>query len=385
MKARSRSDAELAEAITRETGLPTTPWQIESWRQGGLLQPGQQTFPGRGSNVEYSPEARSQAMELARLSRKYHRHHELARALFGRGLYVEESVLKAALVGFIDRAEKWIGPAKTEDDLDQVDKRAQQIAKWARRTKQGRKMQRRVRGRPAHPEEIAAGVYYTLLHLLKTGITTSDEGFEELLDATALSGLFTETVNGVGPFASGGTDTMESFLQNATLDDMRDRIRGSSIEELREARDVMATMFPFLKHFAILATRWLESPTALGLAMLEDLEVDDLSVGTWTAMGLLLLPHMRTPGARTLLEGIRRFSTYYEGLADLALRVPTEVLPAMRQGNPEALAGLPEAQRLEIQEAARAVSALGSGLTWPDVASADTAEARPQSEVRAVG
>ena len=63
MKARSRSDAELAEAITRETGLPTTPWQIESWRQGGLLQTGQQTFPGRGSNVEYSPEARSQAME----------------------------------------------------------------------------------------------------------------------------------------------------------------------------------------------------------------------------------------------------------------------------------------------------------------------------------
>ena len=59
---------------------------------------------GRGSHVEYSPEARAQATELAKLSRKYRRNDELARALFGRGLYVNENVLKAALVSVIDRA-----------------------------------------------------------------------------------------------------------------------------------------------------------------------------------------------------------------------------------------------------------------------------------------
>lgn len=365
MKARSGSDAELAEAVTRETGLDTTPWQIESWRQGGLLQPGQQTFPGRGSYVEYSPEARAQAMELARLSRKYRRHEELARALFGRGLYVEENILKAALVGVIDRAEKWIGPSETDDDLDGVDRRAQQLAKSARRTKLGRKLQRRVRGRSARPEDIAGGVYFTLLYLLKTGLTTSDEGFQELLDATGLRGLFTETINGVGPFAPEGTGGLETFLQHATLGTLRERIRGSSMEELCESRDLMAIMFPFFKHFAILATRWLESPTALGLAMLEDLQVDELSVGTWAAMGLLVLPYARTPGAQTLLEGIRLHAAYYEGLAGLALRVPKEVVPAIRRGDPEALANLAEEQRLEIQQAARAVAELGSGLTWP--------------------
>jgi hypothetical protein len=365
MRARSGSDAGLADAVTRETGLHTTPWQIESWRQKGLLQPGQRTFPGRGSHVEYSPEARAQAMELARLSRKYRRHGELARALFGRGLYVEENVLKAALVRVIDRAEEWIGPSETEDDLDEVDHRAQQIAKWALRTKQGRKLQRRVRGRAAGSEEIAAGIYFTLLHLLKTGLLTSEEGFQELLDATGLRGLFTETINGVGPFAPEGTGEMEAFLQHATLGDLRERIRTSSIDDLRESRDLMAIMFRFFKNFAILATRWLDSPTALGLAMLEDLDIDELRIGTSAAVGLLILPFARTPGAQVLLEGIRRHAAYYDGLADLALRVPKEVLPAMRRGDPEALSNLADGQRLEIERAARAVAELGSGLTWP--------------------
>jgi hypothetical protein len=314
-------------------------------------------------------------MEVARLSRKYRRHDELARALFGRGLYVQEHFLKASLVGVIDRAEKWIGPSETEGDLDQVDRRAQQIAKWARRTKQGRKLQRRVRGRSARPEEIAAGVYSTLLHLLKTGLTTSNDGFQDLLDATGLRGLFTETINGLGPFAPEGPDGVETFLRHATLGDLRERIRRSSIEELRESRDLMALMFPFFKHFAILATRWLESPTALGLAMLEDLEVDELSIGTSAAIGLAVLPYTRTPGAKTLLEGIRLHAAYYEALAGLALRLPKEVVPAMRQGDPKALAGLPEGQRIEIQEAAHAVAALASGLAWPGAEpSNDTAE-----------
>src|SRR5207247_2126198 len=99
-----------------------------------------------------------------------------------------------------------------------------------------------------------------------------------------------------------------------------------------------------------LAIRWLDSPTALGLAMLEDLEVDELSIGTWAAIGLLLLPYTRTPGAQTLLEGIRLHAAYYEGLADLASRVPREVLPAMRRGDPDALSNLGEEQRLEIQQ-----------------------------------
>jgi len=53
----------------------------------------------------------------------------------------------------------------------------------------------------------------------------------------------------------------------------------------------------------------------------------------------------------------------YEGLADLALRVPKEVVPAMRQGDPKALFGLPDGQRLEIQQADRGRSVGKVGVT----------------------
>lgn len=376
MKARSRADSALAEAVTRETGLPTTPWQIERWRQGGLLQRGEHSFPGRGSEVAYPAEATAQAVELAKLSRRYRRQRDLALALFAKGLYVDEKVLKRALNSLFERADKWIGPAETDDELDHVDQRAQQMARWAKRTKQGRKLQRRMRNRPAPPEEMVAGVYYGLLHILKTGELTSDEGFEELLDATGLRGMFTEQINGVGPFAPDGADDVKSFLGRMTLNDVRDRVMSSSIEDLCEARDVMSLLFPFFKNFAIASTHLMEAPTGLGLTMMEELETDDASRGGWAAIGLMILPITRTPGARQLLEQVRSQSAFYQGLAELARIVPPEVVPAMRAGDPNCLVGLPEDQRAQIQDVARAVAtlhaAVAGGKTTPGAVEADS-------------
>jgi hypothetical protein len=101
------------------------------------------------------------------------------------------------------------------------------------------------------------------------------------------------------------------------------------------------------------------------LSMLEYLEVDDLSLGTWSAMGLFVMPYTKTPGAQSLIEGMKTQATYYEAAAALALQVPKAVIPAMRAGDPECLASLPEGQRAELQAAAREVSALGEGLSWP--------------------
>src|SRR5713226_3446517 len=102
MQARSRADAAMAETVTHETGLLTTPWQIERWRQGGLLQSGERSFPGHGSTVTYSAEATAQAVALAKLSRGYRRRRDLALALFANGLYVDEAVLKRALAGVFE-------------------------------------------------------------------------------------------------------------------------------------------------------------------------------------------------------------------------------------------------------------------------------------------
>lgn len=359
MNARSRADAALADAVTEETGFPTSPWQIERWRQGGLQQPGDRAFPGRGSEVTYSTEAKAQAVELARLSRRYRCHRDLALALFARDRYVREDTLKRALVDVFRRADKWIGPAKTDHDLHQVDQRAQELARWAKRTRQGRKLQRRMRDRQASPEEMVAGVYYTVLHLLKTGQLTSDAGFEELLDATGLRGMFTERINGVGPIATNGSEDVKSFLERTTLADVQERVMANSTEDLREARDVMAVLLPFFKNFTIAARHLMDSPTGLGMTLLEDLDVDDeAGKGTWAVVGLMVLPQIRTPEAQELLAQIRSQAALYEGLAKLAQLVPPEVIPAMRNGDPTCLAGLPDDQRTQIQEAARVVAAL---------------------------
>jgi len=132
----------------------------------------------------------------------------------------------------------------------------------------------------------------------------------------------------------------------------------SSMSDLCDARDVMALLFPFFKNFATAATRLLGAPTGLGLTMMEDLEVDDASRGSWAAIGLMILPLLHTPEARGLIEQIRRQASLYQGLAELARILPAEVVPAMREGDPNCLTGLPEDQRLQIQEVARAVAAL---------------------------
>jgi hypothetical protein len=205
---------------------------------------------------------------------------------------------------------------------------------------------------------MVAGVYYGALHILKTGELTSDAGFEELLDATGLRGLFTERINEFGPLAPDGSEDVKSFLERITLANVQERVMASSMADLCEARDVMALLFPFFKNFAIAATHLLQAPTGLGLTMMEDLEIDDASRGSWAAIGLMILPLIRTPGAQHLIEQVRSQASLYQGLAELARIVPPEVVPAMREGDPTCLAGLPEDQRAEIQEAARAVAQL---------------------------
>lgn len=115
-----------------------------------------------------------QAVEVARLSTRFRTVDEIARVLFMRGRYVREDAIKQSLGKAIDRLDAWIGPAESIEDLDRVDARAHQYAAAARRTKQGRAVHRRLRGRD--PTADLASVYYTLLHLLKTGRPPTAQG-----------------------------------------------------------------------------------------------------------------------------------------------------------------------------------------------------------------
>lgn len=358
MKSRSESDRNLAETVSRGSGIPTSPWQIEAWRRAGLLRKASRTFPGHGSQATYSEEAKTEAVELAMLAKMHRRHDHLALVLFARGLYVDQRALRSALAAVIDRAAKWIGPAATEEDLDRIDHKAQKIAKWAVRTKSGRGIRRRLKR--SVPEAAAADVYFTLLHLLRKGEATSDEGVGDLLRATGLTGMFEERINGVGPIAPEGDAQVRQFLEQATLENFGRLVRQSPWEDLIAARDLAALLVPVMRDVGFLAMRS-GQPNGLGLAILTELDVDDLTIGTWTAFCLLILPHTKTGGAQDLLAQLRSQAGWFRQLVEVAKLVPAECMPALQLGDPTALDRLPTEQRERIREAARAAVASGGG------------------------
>ena len=268
IKARSRSDLGLAEWVRQETGIQVSPWQLERWRRAGLIQPAGHSYAGSGSAATYSPEARRQAAEVSRLSTHYRKTHELVRVAFYHGLYVREDALRRSLDSFLVRMESWTGPAETDDDLDRIDHLAQRFAAMAERTKQGRGLKRRVRGRDESPEAIAAGVYYTLLYAIRKGSLTTQDGLTDLLDATGISGLLGDQVAGIGPVAPGGRKDIARFLRQATLPNVRVLLACASMADLEESRELIRLCFAFFKSIGSLVSRWFDLPSALGFAYL---------------------------------------------------------------------------------------------------------------------
>lgn len=98
-KTRSHADKYLAESIREETGISVSGWQIERWRQHGLLAPADHEYPGGGSIATYREETKAQAEALARLSKKYRRYDQLARILHYRGFEVDEAELVSSSSG----------------------------------------------------------------------------------------------------------------------------------------------------------------------------------------------------------------------------------------------------------------------------------------------
>src|SRR5260370_30615829 len=124
MKPRTRADEALVQAVRDTTGISVSGWQVEGWWKGASFPSAGHLFPGQGSIAVYSPWAIEQAAELARLSQVYKRYDELARVLFYEGFAVDLVVLRKIYLRMIDRLEKWMGPVRTEGDLDRLGPKA---------------------------------------------------------------------------------------------------------------------------------------------------------------------------------------------------------------------------------------------------------------------
>ena len=371
IKARSVSDLKLVRWIESQTGVQISPWQVERWRQAGLLQTAEHEYPGTGSYATYSAEARRQVLELARLSREYHRHDVLARVLFYRGFWVRDDALRRSYDAVFAHADEWIGPSNTEAELDALDRKAQDLAAQSGRTKFGRRLRHRLRGYGGPVDDTAAAAMYTMLHLLKTGVPTTPEGLGALLQGMGVTGFFEDRIGDAGPLAPGGPDEFVPFFRESSLGGIRRAIAEASAEDLIEARDLLKTLVPFFRSVAVLVTRMLGVSTALGLTPLLEIEYTERTMADWVPVGLLMLPQLRTDGPREFVGHIREHAAYFEQMAAFAESIPEGILEALRAHGETALGQLPVEERERIRSAAGAVQIAGRGLPWADATTND--------------
>lgn len=314
IKARSEADAELASYASSVVGFHVSPWQVEDWRQAGALQPASHTYPGRGSTAVYSDEARSQVVEVARLSKRHRKHEDLLRVLFIRGLYVDLEALRAAFVGPLDKSLKLIGPLASERDRDRLGRFVLRAARFALRTVHGRWMQRRVAGEP----DGLADILYVALHAFMTGEIPTDAGLELMLRGSGLIGLYEDQIGTLGPIApKDDFEGLKAFLKTATLPAIREGVAQASLEELQEARTMTLLLVPFFRDFAVAVPATVGKGRAFGMGLFAKIKLDDLALASFIPMILHVMPWTKTEGAQTLLQVVREKAAAYRSLAEL--------------------------------------------------------------------
>jgi hypothetical protein len=350
LKARSDADRELAEYVTAHVGWHVSPWQIEACRQAGMIQEADHRYPGGGSSeANYSPVARQQAVEVARLSKKYRKHDELARVVFMRGLYVRPNALSAAFARPFDKMLGLIGPLSSEKDKDRLGRFVLKIARYMLTTLHGKWMKSRLNGdRYGIPD-----LLYTVLHIYVTGQIPSDVGFELMLKGSGLIGLYQHRIGELGPIAPDDNyEGLKSFLKQATLTAMRDRVSVATLAELEEAREMTRLVIPFFRDFAIAISKTSGQGRAFGLDLFGLIKLDELALANFVPMILFVMPWIKTEGGQTVVAAMRSRAVAYRGMAELTERVPEALMKRLVGGDASALSELDP----ELQERVRSVA-----------------------------
>ncbi len=353
--ARSRSDAELARRIS-ECGVAVTPWQVERWRQHGLLPPAARSYPGRGQGSEaiYPPESVEQGRVVAQLVRRRRPLSDVAVALFVRGYPVPEQVLKDAFGEWLDRLQRYLGrPATVEEMFDSAEDRARAMVAPMLKTKQGRRFRSRQRGGDVAADDVFLSVVTNLVLLLQGGETT-DDGLDEVLEAGGASAMYRDRIPGAGPIAAGPSPEVREFMRKVSLQNLRRLVEASTIEDLVWARDLILLFIPFASVFAVMIRTMFQLPDAMGFGVLADMEGDDRMLGYGIPIMLLLRDVASTPEAQDLLAMMRDKLVHFQQAAAFLRSFPAPVARRLVQGDAAVLDELDADERRRIQaEAAR--------------------------------
>jgi hypothetical protein len=356
--ARSRADLELAAYVASQGGH-ASPWQIERWRQAGLIPSAKRVGAGRGkgSVATYSNEARNRAVLVA--ARVKHRRAlgDVALELFVEGEAVPLDAIRRALLTHVDALERWVGPAKTQQGmLNVAEARAKQLMHVAARTRNGRAMRRRLStlGDPA--DGVLWSVLTQFLIILQGGYV-SDEGLRELFVA---SGMVRLLPGGNGQPAAEGVlmpvGTAE-FFRKMSLPAMRRRAASITEEELKGARELLALMIPFAAAITTLAQAFLGEKDPFSLSQFGQLATGDM---TW--MGLMVATALedesRQDGQADPLGRLRQLVPLLTAGAAAVAAIRSSTWAALRHHGAQHLE-LRDDERRSLQTVGVAVKALG--------------------------
>jgi hypothetical protein len=358
--ARSRSDVELARLIS-EGGIDVSPWQVERWRQRGLIPGAARSYPGRarGSEAVYTREAVEQGRVVAQLVRRRRPLGDVAVALFIGGYAVPKHVLKDAYLEWLERIQSLLGPpAAGEEMVDAAEERAMAMVAPILRTKLGRRFRSRLRRGTVPADEVLLSVVTNLVLLLQGGETT-DDGLDEVLEAGGVTAMYRDRIPGVRPIAPGPSPEVRELMRMFSIQNLRELVRRSRLDDLVWARDLLLLIVPFASAFAVMLRTMFGLRDAMGFGVLADMELDDGMLGYGIPIMLLLRDVASTPDAQDLLAMMRGRLVHFQEAAAFLQTLPAAIAHRLPRGDPHLLDGLDADERPRIQEEASRLNARG--------------------------
>jgi len=367
--ARSGADSSLALELS-SIGRTVSPWQVERWRQAGLIPPATRRSLGRGagSTAEYPIAAVEQAKAVATLVRRRQPLSSVAPVLFIRGYPVDVQVLRRAYGQWLDRIESWLGTADSDEGKFVLAERgAHQLLKHSLRTRRGRRLRRRAREVGEDPNQVAVSAYTNLLIILQGGEPPVD-AIAEMLDVAGAGAVFRDQIPGAGPIAPGVDEALLKVLRQANLATLRRLVREASLEDFLWAREVLLIVAPFARAFAAIAQTAFRLPDAFGFTELGEVANDESMLANAIPMLLVIRQVADSEEARRLYALMRDHLDYYRASAAFLESLPTAVRQGLPTKDPHLLDALPPKERRRIRkEAAQlVVQADAQGLVAAD-------------------
>jgi hypothetical protein len=370
-RGRSQADIELAATITA-TRIKATGWQIERWRQVGLIpSPTKQWLGrGRGSVSTYSPEAVAQAIEVAKLVRRRRPLEVVVLVLFARGYPISIEHLRNAYRKHLSRVELWIAKHSTGPTrFERAESLASELVRTAPQTKAGRSIARRIRRSqrsrgdpndslpPETPVSILQSVATNLTLVLLEGSAASEAGLEEMFSATGVDAPLVDRMGEIGPIVTEhALKEQKAVMKQMSFDTMLDLLDHVSLNELEESRDFVKLLRGFATPLAGFIRSIAGPPDAFGFGPIADMISDDLNVATGALMLLPLRSLLQSPNGRQFADlaasNQPMFADAFAGVKSLPKALQRTVRnPAKHAAQVEAL---PDAEKRRIRKIAAA-------------------------------